>query len=66
MRTQIKPAAYDIGYQYSNLTQLPNDMEALKQYSFELLNKFRTVWNEVEYQEWCDIQRILHRNFTKR
>ncbi|WP_437917851.1 hypothetical protein [Sphingobacterium sp. LRF_L2] len=37
------------------------DVEYLKKRSFELLNKFRKVWNEVEYQEWCTIQRLLHK-----
>lgn len=37
-------------------------LEALSKRSFALLNKFRTTWNEVEYQEWCAIQRILHKS----
>jgi len=37
------------------------DIEALRKRSSELLNKFRTVWNESEYQEWCAIH--LHKIF---
>ncbi len=29
--------------------------------AFELLHKFRKTWNEAEYQEWCTIQRFLHK-----
>ncbi|KGE13474.1 hypothetical protein [Sphingobacterium deserti] len=39
-----------------------NGLEALRKRSYELLNKFRTSWNELEYQEWCAIQRILHKS----
>gem|GEM_PF-1800886 len=37
------------------------DIEGLRKRSSELLNKFRKVWNESEYQEWCAIQRLLHK-----
>lgn len=45
---------------------IPSDLEALRKYSAELLCKFRTVWNEMEYQEWCEIQRILHKKYVQR
>jgi len=38
-----------------------NGLEALRKRSHELLNKFRTTWNEADYQEWCAIQRVLHK-----
>ncbi|HLS96837.1 hypothetical protein BC792_103204 [Sphingobacterium allocomposti] len=38
-----------------------DDFDRLRKRSSELLNKFRTAWNEAEYQEWCAIQRILHK-----
>ena len=37
------------------------DFDYLRKRSFELLSKFRKVWNEADYQEWCAIQRMLHR-----
>lgn len=37
------------------------DLNVLEKRSSELLNKFRKTWNEAEYQEWCAIQRILHK-----
>ncbi len=48
---------------YPHIESLERDLDALRKYSFELLNKFRTVWNEAEYQEWCVIQRILHAKY---
>lgn len=48
----LKMASTDLSMQQRN---------ALENRSFELLHKFRKTWNEAEYQEWCAIQRILHK-----
>ncbi|TDS12289.1 hypothetical protein [Sphingobacterium paludis] len=37
-------------------------IDGLRKRSYELLHKFRTTWNESEYQEWCAIQRLLHKS----
>ena len=37
-------------------------IEGLRKRSYELLHKFRATWNESEYQEWCALQRILHKS----
>jgi len=65
METQHTIQGQELNYGYPSIELLASDVEALRKYSFELLNKFRTVWNEAEYQEWCVIQRVLHAKYTQ-
>jgi hypothetical protein len=65
MAIQFTTQREDTNYAYPHIESLAQDLDALRKYSFELLNKFRTVWNEAEYQEWCVIQRILHAKYIQ-